>query len=218
MTVRKPRSGITAAKATKATKAAKATKATQTGNVTDAARATAKIVAEDESFEYPARAQPATVLHAREPRAPIFGASGSSGALVLVDSGPLLALFNRSDKWHRRIVDWLDVNPKTKLITTWCVLTEVCAMLSRRVHNDAALDVLRWALRGGIAVDGAPQEALVSVLSISERFADLPFDLADASIAEAAERLRIRRIISIDSDFDVYRDHAGRALQNVLVQ
>ena len=91
-------------------------------------------------------------------------------------------------------------------------------MLSRRVHNEAALDVLRWALRGGITVDSAPQDALVSVLAISERFADLPFDLADASIAEAAERLRLRRILSIDSDFDVYRDHGGRPLQNVLTR
>ena len=73
--------------------------------------------------------------------------------------------------------------------------------------------MLCWALRGGIAVDGAPQ---VSVLAISERFDDLPFDLADASIAEAAERLR--RILRINFDFDVYRNHGGRPLQNVLLK
>jgi uncharacterized protein len=156
-----------------------------------------------------------TLLTAHAQRPPLHGPTGRQ---EWVDSGPLLALFNRSDKWHTIIIEWLSVNLKLKLITTWCVLTEVCTMRSRRVHNDAALDALRWALRGGITVDGAPQEALVSVLTISERFADLPFDLADASIAEAAERMRIRRIPSIDSDFDVYRDHAGRALQNVLVQ
>lgn len=143
---------------------------------------------------------------------------GSTGALVLVDSAPLLALFNRTDGWHAAVTEWLQTNPRVKLITAWCVLTEVCAMLRRRVHNEAALDVLRWALRGGITVDGAPQDALVSVLAISERFADLPFDLADASIAEAAERMRIRRILSVESDFGVYRDHAGRALQNVLTR
>jgi uncharacterized protein len=87
---------------------------------------------------------------------------------------------------------------------------------SSLVHNEAALDVLRWSLRGGLIVDGAPQEALVTVLTISERFADLPFDLADASIAEAAERLRIRQILSIDADFDIYRDQKGRSLINVL--
>jgi uncharacterized protein len=156
-----------------------------------------------------------TVLRAREASPPLYG---PPGALVLVDSGPLIALFNRADRWHATVVEWLKTNPSITLVTTWCVLTEVCAMLSRRVHNEAALDVLRWALRGGITVDGAPQHALVSVLAISERFADLPFDLADASIAEAAERMRIRRVLSIDSDFDVYRDHAGRPLQNVLVR
>jgi uncharacterized protein len=125
--------------------------------------------------------------------------------------------FNRSDRWHAKVSQWLLTNPSVQLVTTWSVLTEACAMLARRVHNEAALDVLRWALRGGITVDGAPQDALVTVLAVSERFADLPFDLADASVAEAAARLRIRRILSIDSDFDVYRDQAGRALKNVLL-
>lgn len=160
----------------------------------------------------------ATKLKTTEASPPPYRTTGPATANVLVDSGPLLALFNRSDKWHAAVADWLKANQRIKLVTTWCVLTEVCAMLSRRVHNDAALDVLRWALRGGISVDGAPQDALVSVLAISERFADLPFDLADASVAEAAERLRIRRVFSIDSDFDVYRDHAGRPLQNVLIR
>ncbi len=157
----------------------------------------------------------ATVLTARERTPPIYGPLGAS---VLVDSGPLLALFNGADKWHRAVVDWLNTNPAIKLITTWSVLAETCAMLTRRVHNEAALDVLRWALKGGITIDGAPQHALVTVLAVSERFADLPFDLTDASVAEAASRLRIRKILSIDSDLDVYRDHAGRALQNVLVR
>ena len=43
-----------------------------------------------------------------------------------------------------------------------------------------------------------------------------PLDLADASIAEAAARLGIHRIISIDADFDVYRDARGKALVNLL--
>ena len=54
------------------------------------------------------------------------------------------------------------------------------------------------------------------MLRISERFADLPFDLADASIAEAASRLRIRQVLTIDTDFDVYRDASGKSLVNVL--
>ena len=58
--------------------------------------------------------------------------------------------------------------------------------------------------------------SLSQVLQISERFQDLPFDLADASVAEAAARLGIHLVLTLDSDFDVYRNQAGQALVNVL--
>ena len=135
---------------------------------------------------------------------------------VLVDSGPLLALFNVRDAWHATIVDWLRKHPKARLFTTWPVATEVCALLARRVGNLAALDFLRWALRGGIQIDVPAASTLADMLAISERFQDLPFDLADASVAEAAGRLRMPQVLTIDSDFDVYRDKSGKALRNVL--
>jgi hypothetical protein len=37
-------------------------------------------------------------------------------------------------------------------------------------------------------------------------------------VGEAASRLRIRHVLTIDSDFDIYRDKAGKALANVLRQ
>ena len=135
---------------------------------------------------------------------------------VLVDSGPLLALFNAADRWHKPVRQWLQDNPQARLISTWPVATEVCALLARRIANVAALDFLRWAQRGGITLDKPEDSSLPEVLAISERFADLPFDLADASIAEAAARLKVRHVLSIDADFDVYRDRAGKPLVNLL--
>ena len=135
---------------------------------------------------------------------------------VLVDSGPLIALFNGGDRWHLPVLTWLQHNPAATLIGTWPVATEVCALLTRRIHNDAALDFLRWVQRGGLTLERAVDGSLTEVLRISERFASLPFDLADASIAEAAARLKIRHLLSIDADFEVYRDRAGRLLTNLL--
>jgi predicted nucleic acid-binding protein len=151
---------------------------------------------------------------AREPSARYLAHAGP----VLVDSGPLIALFNGADRWHAPVVDWLRAHPGATLISTWCVATEVCALLARRIHNDCALDFLRWVQRGGVTLDRAVEGSLTEVLRISERFASLPFDLADASVAEAAARLRIRHLISIDADFDIYRDRAGRPLVNLLVR
>ena len=134
----------------------------------------------------------------------------------MVDSGPLIALFNASDRWHTPVVAWLREHQNVRLVTTWPVLTEVCALLARRLHNEAALDVLRWIQRGALEVDRAEVTTLANVLAISERFADLPFDLADASVAEAAARLQISAVVSIDADVDVYRDLRGRPLANLL--
>lgn len=135
---------------------------------------------------------------------------------VLVDSGPLIALFNGADRWHTPVLHWLQTHPQAQLITTWPCATEVCALLARRIANAAALDFLRWVQRGGVALNRPEDGSLAEVLLISERFHDLPFDLADASIAEAAARLKVRHVLSIDADFDVYRDRAGRALVNLL--
>ena len=128
----------------------------------------------------------------------------------------MIALFNAGDRWHAPVLTWLREHPQVQLVTTWPVLTEVCALLARRLCNDAALDCLRWIGRGAVEVDRAEASTLADVLAISERFADLPFDLADASVAEAAARLQIGAIVSIDADFDVYRDARGKPLVNLL--
>jgi uncharacterized protein len=57
----------------------------------------------------------------------------------------------------------------------------------------------------------------IPALRTSEHVADLPFDLADTSSAEAAVRLKkVRHVLSVDADFDVYRGRDGQALVNVL--
>ena len=135
---------------------------------------------------------------------------------ALIDSGPLLALFIRRDRWHAPTLAWLQAHPQVRLHSTWPVLTEVCALLARRIHNDAALDFLQWVQRGAVQLDAPAEWSLTSLLVILRRFADLPLDLADASIAEAAERRGIRHVVSIDQDFDVYRNAKGQALVNLL--
>ena len=156
---------------------------------------------------------PANPHHVAEPAAPWAAALQGQ---VLVGSGPLLALFNAGDGWHARVLAWLKAHPAMALVSTWPVLTEVCALLARRVHNQAALDFLLWVERGGLRVDAPIDTSLPQMRRIAQRFASLPLDLANASIAEAAERLGLRHILSVDADFDVYRDGRGRPLTNLL--
>jgi len=135
---------------------------------------------------------------------------------AVVDSGPLIALFNRADHWHPRVRDWLERNQHVRLYGTWPVLTEVCALLARRIRNDAALDFLQWVQRGAIRVDSPPAASLDAVVSILRRYDSLPLDLADASVAELAARRGIHQVLTIDRDFEVYRDARGRRLRSLL--
>ena len=135
---------------------------------------------------------------------------------AMVDSGPLIALFNAADRWHAPVLAWLEANPSVHLVSTWPVLTEVCALLARRLNNAAALDFLTWVERGAVRVDAPVAVTVAEVRRLSQRFSSLPFDLADASVAEAAERLGIEGVLSIDADFDVHRNARGKPLLNLL--
>ena len=48
-----------------------------------------------------------------------------------------------------------------------------------------------------------------------EKFSDLPADFADASLVAMAERLKIRRIATIDKDFLIYRIDGKHPFENV---
>jgi len=109
-------------------------------------------------------------LSAREPSPRYLAYAGA----VLVDSGPLIALFNGGDRWHAPVLRWLQANPQSTLVSTWCVATEVCALLARRIHNDCALDFLRWVQRGGLSLDRAIDGSLTEVLRINQSCLALP--------------------------------------------
>ena len=135
---------------------------------------------------------------------------------VAADSGPLLALFNRKDAWNARVLAWVEANPDARLFTTWPVVTEVCALLTKRVSDAAAIDFLLWIERGGLVLDTPGPGSFHDALAISQKYRDVPFDFADASVAELAARRGLTDVLTVDSDFDIYRDARGKALRNAL--
>jgi len=55
------------------------------------------------------------------------------------------------------------------------------------------------------------------MIQLSGKFIDVPMDLADASIMVASEKLNTLKILSIDSDFYVYRNIRNQYLQNLFL-
>jgi predicted nucleic acid-binding protein len=130
---------------------------------------------------------------------------------ALVDSGPLIALFDRDDGHHERVAGFLRAR-RLKLLTTWPVLTEVCA----RLPGAAALDFLEYVCRGGVEVATPGDGDLAAILSISRKYADVPMDFADASLVVLAMRSRMDAIVSLDRDFDIYRLAHKKSFKNLL--
>ena len=131
----------------------------------------------------------------------------------LIDAGPLIALFDRSDQHHQRVIQFLK-SYKGRLITTWPVLTEVCYMLDFSIETQ--LDFLNWISDGGVEVYELKQWQIGSIHDVMEKYADLPADFADASLLQVAEEMELNLIITIDRDFEVYRNQKGKSLKNLL--
>jgi hypothetical protein len=132
---------------------------------------------------------------------------------TLIDAGPLIALFDKDDKYHKTVLDVLS-HTSTTLVTTWPVITETCHMLDFSV--DAQLDFLEWACQGGVHIYELSGTDLERIIALTKKYRDRPMDLAYASLIVTSEKLCLKRIISIDRDFDIYRRADKKPLENIL--
>ncbi|NMG68906.1 type II toxin-antitoxin system VapC family toxin [Parazoarcus communis] len=132
---------------------------------------------------------------------------------MIVDAGPLIALFNPADRDHARCIGFLKQCGAT-LTTTWPVLTEAMHVL--RYSPDAQLRLLNWVERGGLSVADLDPASIAGSIRLMDRHPDRPMDLADASVVLLALQTGCRDVMSIDSDFDLYRLPDGGWLNNVL--
>jgi len=123
--------------------------------------------------------------------------------LILVDTGPLVALLHADDSNHESCRDALR-SIREPLATVWPVVTEAMYLLAFSWKAQNAL----WEMIEGELVSLLPLEAAdasrMKVLMLKYR--DLPMDFADAALVRVAEREKLRRIFTVDRrDFELYR-------------
>jgi uncharacterized protein len=127
--------------------------------------------------------------------------------VILVDTGPLVALFDRRDSNHERCAAIL-AGIREPLRTTVPVLTEAFQLLDPGSRGSDALREL--VARGGLPIWFLDDVALSRAFELMERRADRPMDLADASLVVAAETLRTVKVFTADRvDFETYRVRRG---------
>ena len=122
---------------------------------------------------------------------------------VLVDTGPLVALLDRSDPYHTICQETLR-SFEDRLVTVWPVVTESMYLLRAYWHAQNAF----WEMIAAGAVEIFPlgTDDVARMRDLMRKYRDLPMDLADAALVRVAERERLRRIFTLDRrDFQIYR-------------
>jgi predicted nucleic acid-binding protein len=123
---------------------------------------------------------------------------------MLCDTGPLVAIIDRSDKNHARCLQVL-ATLLTPLLTTWPCFTEAMYLLAR-YGGQPAQDTLWGYVEDGIITFHISSEAEQRQMRVlMQKYRDTPMDLADASLVAAAHVLNVTRIFTTDSDFYVYQ-------------
>jgi len=127
---------------------------------------------------------------------------------IIVDTGPLVAYFNRHDRWHRWVVDQMAALTPP-MVTCEPVLTEACFLIQRAGGRPA--DLMRKVVQRSLEIGLGLANDASGVESLMQRYADTPMSLADACLVRLTERLPDCRLFTLDADFQHYRRN-GRHL------
>ena len=123
--------------------------------------------------------------------------------MTLIDTGPLVALLDRGEPEHARVVETLGVL-SGRLVTTWPVLTEAMYLVYRAGGWMGQRHLWALVLSERLEIL-ALTNGLERMHSLMDKYHDTPMGLADASLVAAAEVTGCRRVLTLDSDFRVYR-------------
>ena len=132
---------------------------------------------------------------------------------ILIDSGPLIALFDASDKYHHDAINFIKTN-KYPLITTLASITETLHLLD--FNRNAQIDFLNWVHKGAVEIHNIGNNDFKRLKELTEKYHDLPMDFADSCLVYLAEKLNINTIATIDRDFTIYRIQGRKKFKIIL--
>lgn len=123
--------------------------------------------------------------------------------MVIIDTGPLVALFDSSEPTHKACRENLQMI-NDDLVTSWPVLTEAFYMLDDWRTGQATL--WNFILAGAVQIFDIHTSHYKRLEELMRKYSDNPMDLADASVVLIAEVLKVRSIFTLDrKDFSIYR-------------
>jgi predicted nucleic acid-binding protein len=135
--------------------------------------------------------------------------------IILTDSSILVAYYSAKDNYHNSVFNFFE-QCSSQLITTIPCVTEVMYLLNKdyRTQNEFLNDLAQKLYQ---YIPLLPED-FTRIRQLNEQYADLPVDFADLSLIAISERLNISAIITLDSDFDIYRRYRKQPFQRIYLE
>jgi len=94
------------------------------------------------------------------------------------------------------------------------VITEASHLLKFNIR--VQIDFYKWIDRGALEIVNIESENFKRLITLSEKYQNVPMDLADGTLLVLSEISGIREILTLDSDYYVYRTRDKKMLKNLL--
>jgi hypothetical protein len=134
-------------------------------------------------------------------------------ANALIDTGAILALLDRTDRWHKVCADAFE-QLRLPLATSEAVLTELFHLVGDSRREMEA--VWRFVRSGTIVLAAIEETELPHLYALMSRYADCPMDFADATLVYLAKREDLSTVFTVDhADFNTYRIDGRRRFRVV---
>ena len=124
--------------------------------------------------------------------------------MILVDAGPLVALIDSGEPDHKDCVAMLE-SLTAPMVTSWPALTEAMYLLGAAGGWRARDAIWKLVERGDLQLVELDESLRRRTRALMAKYQDTPMDLADASLVAIAEELGLKRVFTLDADFQVYR-------------
>jgi len=128
---------------------------------------------------------------------------------VIVDTGPVVALLASSDSWHAWTKQQFDMLAPP-LLTCEGVVTEAAYLLNRSRGGVSAL--LGLLARGVLEIRFSLQAEIGPIERLMRRYASVPMSLPDACLVRMSELYASSTVLTLDSDFSVYRRNGRQTI------
>ena len=132
---------------------------------------------------------------------------------ILLDTGPLVSYLKRQDKYHSwAVTEW--GKSQLPLFTCEAVISEACFLLHRTYGGEEA--VIALLKSGVIKIPFHLTEEIEAIGNLMQRYQNIPMSLADACLVRMSELIPGSSILTLDSDFRIYRKNQQEMIDLII--